>query len=52
MAKRVWKPLDVGGLRLYRVHEWTQDWERWHVVASRTPMNAAEIVEKVHKPFQ
>jgi len=46
--KRVWKPLDVGGLRLYRVvvHRVNIDWSKELIVAAKRPMHAAELVEK------
>ena len=49
---RVWKPLDVGGLRLYRVTQSIPnhpDWKREFVVAAKTPTHARELIEAAHK---
>jgi hypothetical protein len=43
--KRVWKPLDVGGLRLYEVRVMFINHPQWnerHIVAGYSPTNAAE----------
>ncbi len=52
--KRVWKPLDVGGLRLYKVKRrfiWKPD-GKGHVeesiVAASTPRAAASIIERIY----
>ena len=53
--KRVWKPLDAGGLRLYEVNisgpdvranhkgEW---WHESRIVAAKSPSDAAHLIEQ------
>jgi hypothetical protein len=46
---RVWKPLDVGGLRLYEVRVIFinhPQWNQSHIVAACSPTNAALIYER------
>lgn len=48
MSKRVWKPVDIGGLRLYEVTQTfpnRPNWKRDFVVAAHSPSEAARIVE-------
>lgn len=51
--KRVWKPLDVGGLRLYevlRVFSSSKIKRTDHyVVAATCPAHAAQLIEQVYK---
>jgi hypothetical protein len=49
--RRVWKPLDVGGLRLYEVRVYFANHPQWnerHVVAAKSPMHAADIYKRIH----
>lgn len=54
--KRVWKPLDVGGLRLYMVRicfNQHPEWDKDMIVAAKKPSHARDIVEEIYKdtPF-
>jgi hypothetical protein len=47
--KRTWKPLDVNGLRLYRVEMWFANHPQWNkqlIVAAKSPRHAAALVEQ------
>jgi hypothetical protein len=49
--KRVWKPLDVGGLRLYGVDlRFTghPEWDMAKVAAAQSPRHALELVMKAY----
>ena len=51
-TRREWKPLDVGGLRLYEVRVYFTNHPQWnehHVIAAKSPTHAAEIYERIHK---
>jgi hypothetical protein len=53
--KRVWKPLDVGGQRLYEVYLYRQikgkqgQHVKTYVVAADSPSNAAKLIEERHE---
>lgn len=50
--KRDWKPLDVGGMRLYRVQvsfPGKPQWNSSHVVAADSPSQAAKLYEQCLK---
>lgn len=50
--KRVWKPLDVNGMRLYRVKQGFvnhPEWDREFIVAGNSPTHAAELIKQVYK---
>ncbi len=52
MRKRVWKPLDVGGLRLYEVGMYFNqhpEWNKKMIVAAKKPTHASFIVEEIYK---
>lgn len=55
MPERVWKPLDVGGLRLYDVilHcQWTGETgtrRKHYPVLARSPSHAAKLVEGIYR---
>jgi hypothetical protein len=51
-SKRVWKPLSVGGLRLYKVEQnfpGRRDWNRTFIVAATSPSHARALIEKVYE---
>lgn len=50
--KRVWKPLSVGGLRLYQVEmkfRLHPEWNKTLIVAARKPLHAKQLVEDIHQ---
>lgn len=51
MIKYAWKPLDVGGLRLYKVtmkfHS-HPEWNETSIVAAESPTHAREIIKKLY----
>lgn len=50
--KRVWKPLDVGGLRLYKVIVYFVNhpqWSKAEIVAATSPTHAADIYRHIHR---
>jgi len=55
MSELAWHPIDVGGLRLYRVDvTWPAGWNQRHptavfVVAGRTPADAASRFQSVYR---
>jgi hypothetical protein len=52
---RVWRPLDVNGLRLYRVELWFpghREWDLQKIVAARSPTDAAEIVARFYSGME
>lgn len=55
--KRVWKPLDVGGLRLYEVYQYfnyrdgTMQFKTF-VVLANSPSEASSFIEKIYKDSQ
>ena len=54
--KRVWKPLDVGRLRLYKVKQYfiwkdgTQETEQFAVLA-KSPSGAAKLVQDIYSGY-
>lgn len=49
--KRVWKPIDINGLRLYRVKQMFPghpDWDKILIVAAKSPTNARQLVEAAY----
>lgn len=53
--KRVWKPLDVKGLRLYKVKmEFARhpEWNRSMIVAAQSPGQAARMIKRTHEGIQ
>ncbi len=54
-TKRVWKPLDVNYLRLYRVtmhFSQNPEWDQEMVVAARSPRDASKIIEAIYEKAQ
>jgi hypothetical protein len=55
MMKRVWKPIGVGGLRLYQVVLHYQvkgrqkEYRQYYIVAADSPRDAAKLVEDIKK---
>jgi hypothetical protein len=47
--KRVWKPLDIGGLRLYKVV--VHNTGKQYVVASQSTATARRLIEKIYKDY-
>ena len=53
--KRVWKPIGVGGMRLYRVKVvWTPSGTKDghkedYIVAANAPRHAAQLIEEMYK---
>jgi len=53
--KRVWKPLYIGGYRLYKVtmcFTKNEDWNRDMIVAAKSPSHATRIVEDIYKEVE
>lgn len=50
--KRVWKPLDVGGLRLYRVAVYAVGGREGKdvIVAAKRPRHAEELMSRIYPP--
>ena len=50
--KRVWKPLDINGLRLYRVdirfHNHSS-WNMVNIVAAKSPSQARKLIEDIYQ---
>ncbi len=48
--KRTWKPIDIGGLRLYEVRISFFNHPQWNerrIIAARSPTDAAEIYKRL-----
>lgn len=51
MTKRVWKPLDINGLRLYQVRYFFlahPAWDEVAIVAATSPTHARRLIEEMH----
>lgn len=50
--KRIWKPLSVGGLRLYQVEmkfRLHPEWNKTLIVAARKPSHATRLIEDIYR---
>jgi hypothetical protein len=49
--QRIWRPLDVNGLRLYKVTLYFHNHPLWNetlIVAAKSPSEARRLIEKAH----
>lgn len=50
--ERAWKPLSVGGMRLYQVEmkfRLHPEWNKTLIVVARKPLHAEKLIRDIHK---